>query len=256
MGETQQMPNKAESLPLTSERVDDLPLRLAQLQEMRVPELLKESCPPHGNWRGLSLGHLVTVWLTFSLSESTPRVSHLRAWTAARLLTVQAGLGGPRVATDVTDDRLAQALDYLSDPMGWSHFEDVLNRQTLRSYDLAPPLVRLDRTTAKSDGHVMEEGLVPCGHRKDQRPDLPQLKLKVSTLEPLGLPRTATITSGEKADEPFDVPESDRGRQTLQRRGLRYVGDSKMTARIEQGHALPCRGITSLGFVVFVTVTA
>jgi len=29
MGETQQMPNKAESLPLTSERVDDLPLRLA-----------------------------------------------------------------------------------------------------------------------------------------------------------------------------------------------------------------------------------
>ena len=230
------MPKNAERLPITSERVDDLPLLFAQLKEMRVPELLNESFPTHGNWRGLSLGHLVTVWLTFILSESNHRLSHLRAWTAARLQTVQAGLGVPIVETDVTDDRLAQALDYLSDPTGWGHFEDLLNRQTLRIYDLATPVVRLDSTTAKSYGHVTEEGLLQFGHSKDQRPDLPQLKIKVSTLDPLGLPLTATITSGEKADDPLYVPEIDRVRQTVQQRGLRYVGDSKMAALATRVH--------------------
>ena len=90
------MPNTAESFPITSERVDDFPPLLAQLKEMRVPELRTDSFPTHGNWQGLSLGHLVTVWLTFILSESNHRLSHLRAWTAARLQTVQACLGGGR----------------------------------------------------------------------------------------------------------------------------------------------------------------
>jgi transposase len=224
------MPNNAESLPITSERVDDLPPLLAQLKEMRVPELLNESFPTHGNWQGLSLGHLVTVWLTFILSESNHRLSHLRAWTAARLQTVQACLGVAMGETDVTDDRLAQALDYLKDSVGWGQFEDLLNRHTMRIYDLDTSLVRLDSTTAKSYGHVTEEGVLQFGHSKDQRPDLPQLKINVSTLDPLGLPLTATITSGEKADDPLYVPEIDRVRQTLQRRGLLYVGDSKMAA--------------------------
>jgi transposase len=224
------MPNNAESFPITSERVDDLPPLLAQLKEMHVPELLNDSFPTHGNWQGLSLGHLVTVWLTFILSESNHRLSHLRAWTAARLQTVQAGLGVPMVETDLTDDRLAQALDYLTDPTGWGKFADRLNRHTMRIYDLDTTLVRLDSTTAKSYGQVTEEGVWQFGHSKDQRPDLPQLKINVSTLAPLGLPLTTTITSGEKADDPLYVPEIDRVRQTLQRRGLLYVGDGKMAA--------------------------
>jgi hypothetical protein len=87
------MSNNAENLPITNERVDDIPLLLAQLKEMRVPELLNQSFPTHGNWQGLSLGHLVTVWLTFILSESNHRLSHLRSWTAARLQTLAACLG-------------------------------------------------------------------------------------------------------------------------------------------------------------------
>ena len=74
------MSDNAENLPITNERVDDIPLLIAQLKEMRVPELINECFSPHGNWQGLSLGHLVVVWLTFILSESNHRLSHLRAW--------------------------------------------------------------------------------------------------------------------------------------------------------------------------------
>jgi transposase len=230
------MPNTAESCPITNERLDDLPLLLAQLKEMRVPALLNESFPTHGNWQGLSLGHLVTVWLTFILSESNHRLSHLQPWAAGRLQTLRVALGVDLVETEFTDDRLAQALDYLSANERWHQLEDALNRHLLRIYDLTGETVRLDSTTAKSYGEVSTDGLLRFGHSKDHRPDLPQVKINVSTLDPLGLPLTATIVSGEKADDPLYVPEIERVRETLQRRGLLYVGDSKMAALATRLH--------------------
>jgi hypothetical protein len=91
--------------------------------------------------------------------------------------------------------------------------------------------VRLDSPSAKSYGQVTEAGWVQCGDRKEQRPALPQLKITVSTLDPLGLPLTATVPSGDKADEPLSVPESDRVRPPWQRRGRLDGGDSKLAAR-------------------------
>lgn len=137
-----------------SERVDDIPVLLAQLDEMRVPELINQCFPTHGNWTGLSLGHLVAVWLTFIMSESNHRLSHLQPWAATRLQTLRTCLKVRLVETDFTDDRLAQALDYLSEDESWRQFEDALNGQLLRIYDLNGELVRLDSTTASSYGQV------------------------------------------------------------------------------------------------------
>lgn len=225
------MSNDPKSLPILHEQVDDLPVLLAQLREMGVPELLNQAFKIHGNWRGLSFGHLVTVWLVFVLSESNHRLSHRQPWAAARLHTLQASLGVPLVETDCSDDRLAQALRYLSDAAAWQRFEDLLNQRLLRVYDLTGGTIRLDSTTAKSYGTITPDGLLQLGHSKDHRPDLPQLKINVSTLDPLGLPLTVTVTNGACADDPLYVPEIERVRATLERRGLLYVGDCKMAAR-------------------------
>ena len=69
-----------------------------------------------------------------------------------------------------------------------------------------------------------------CGHSTDQRPDLPQLNINLSTLDPLGLPLTATVGKGNCAADPRYVPEIDRVRETLKKHGLLFVGDSKMAA--------------------------
>ena len=98
------------------------------------------------------------MWLTFIMSESNHRLSHLQPWAAARSETLRAALGRDLVETDFTDDRLAQALDYLNDDEGWRKFEDGLNRHTIRIYDLNGELVRLDSTTAKSYGKVTADG--------------------------------------------------------------------------------------------------
>jgi len=46
----------AETLKSISERVDDIPLLLAQLERMDVQSLLDEYVPRHGTGVGLSLG--------------------------------------------------------------------------------------------------------------------------------------------------------------------------------------------------------
>ncbi len=106
-------------------------------------------------------------------------------------------------------------------------------RSTATSSAFMTCTARLFASTARPPvriGAVTKDGLLQFGHSKDHRPDLPQLKINLALLDQGGLPLTATITSGEKADDPLYTPEIDRVRQPLQQHGLLYVGDSKRGA--------------------------
>ena len=164
-----------EELTIKTERIDDIPILLAQLERMQVGALVDEYFPTHGNWQGLSLGTVVTVWLTFILSEANHRLSHVQAWTEQRLRLLDGCVGQPVRALDFSDDRLAAALDYLSQDQAWRDYEQALNGQMLRVYALEPERVRIDSTTAKGYVEVSPTGLFQFGHSKDHRPDLPQI---------------------------------------------------------------------------------
>ena len=75
-----------EQLTLKHERVDDIPLLLAQIERMQVTTLVGQCFPTHGNWEDLSLGQVGSVWLTFILSEANPRRSHVEPWAERRLV--------------------------------------------------------------------------------------------------------------------------------------------------------------------------
>ncbi|MCD6289036.1 MAG: hypothetical protein J7M34_00940 [Anaerolineae bacterium] len=68
------------------------------------------------------------------------------------------------------------------------------------------------------------------GHSKDQRPDLPQVKVKSATLDPLGMPLATVVVSGERADDPLYIPTIGRVRESPGRQGLLYIGDRKRAA--------------------------
>src|SRR5256886_10568146 len=89
-------------------------------------------------------------------------------------------------------------------------------------------MVRIDTTTAAA--YVTPEGLFQLGHSKDHRPDLPQVKIAMAVLDPLGLPLTMTVVAGHTADDPLYLPEIAKVRQSAQVTGLTYVGDCKMAA--------------------------
>jgi len=147
-----------------------------------------------------------------------------------RLHTLQRSTGQPVQAQDFSDDRLEIVLLALSDDARWEAFESALNGHLLRVYDLSPERVRLDSTSASGYWTVTEDGLLQFGHSKDHRPDLPQVKVMLATLDPLGMPLATDVVSGERADDPLYIPSITRVRASLGRRGLLYVGDCKMAA--------------------------
>jgi transposase len=212
----------------THERVDDIPAIIAHLTKMRVAELLDTHFTPNGNWQGLSLGKTTVIWLAFILSEGDHRLYRVEPWGQAHQRTLSRCLGNAVKPRDLTDDRLATILDYLAAAERWSAFERALNQSVLRVYDLHGRVVRVDTTTARA--YVTPEGLFQLGHSKDHRPDLPQVKIAMSVLDPLGLPLTTTVVAGQTADDPLYLPEIAKVRQTAQRTGLTYVGDCKMAA--------------------------
>lgn len=77
-----------EELTVTSERVDDIPLLLAQLDRMGLAPLLDAHFPVHGNRTGLSLGYVTAIWRAHILSQSDHRLSHVQLWAQQRLQTL------------------------------------------------------------------------------------------------------------------------------------------------------------------------
>jgi transposase len=219
-----------DTLTVITERVDDIPLLLAQQERMGVPEMLDKHFPAHGNRQGVSLGRLASLWLTHILCEADHRLVQVRSWARQRLMTLRQCSGQAVAELDFTDDRLADVLTALGDDVRWQAFERALNQNLLRVYDLDAERVRLDSTTASGYWTVSEEGLLQFGHSKDHRPDLPQVKVMLASLDPLGLPLVTQVLSGERADDPLYVPAIAEVRQGLGRRGLLYIGDSKLGA--------------------------
>ena len=218
-------------LNITSERVDDIPLLLAQIKGMGIPELLDTHFVTHGNWVGTSLGWTTGIWLAHILSRGDHRLSWVEKWVSGRVATLECSTGQIVLATEWSDDRLGRILDALSEAEAWQRFESALNRRTIRVYDLRPERVRVDSTTASGYWSVTEDGLFQFGHSKDHRPDLPQVKVNLSVLDPLGMPVATQVVSGERADDPLYVPAIEQVRKSLARSGLLYVGDSKMAAQ-------------------------
>src|SRR5215831_17032141 len=216
---------------IITERVDDLPLLIAQMQRMGLPTLFDTHFPTHGNWTGLSLGWVSTIWLSSILSQGDHRMVHVEPWVAKRLWTLGTTTGQAVTRVDFTDDRLESVLRCLSHDARWGAFEAALNQHTVRVYDLSTERVHVDSTSARAYATVSDGGLFQFGHSKDYRPDLPQIKVMQAVLDPLGMPLATDVVSGERADDPLYVPCIARVQASVGRRGLLYVGDCKMAAR-------------------------
>jgi transposase len=95
---------------------------------------------------------------------------------------------------------------------------------------LEPACSRLDSITANDPWTVTADGLCQFGQSQDHRPDLPQVQVMRSALDPLGLPVATDVVPGQRAEDPWSVPAITRVREGLGQRGLLSGGDWKMAA--------------------------
>ena len=216
----------ASQITTTHEQTADLPVIIAYLKQMRVAELLDKHFPTNGNWSGLSLGEVTVVWLTFIISESNHRLSHVEPWVRAHQRTRRRLRGRKVEPRDFPDERLATALDSWSVGERWGAGEGELHQSVMRVYARRGHVARVDRPTASAC--VTPAGMCQRGYRKEHRPELPPWKMAMSTRDPLGLPLTVTAVAGNTADDPFSLPEIAKVRQSAPITGLTSVGDGTM----------------------------
>jgi transposase len=211
-------------------RVDDIPLLIWQQRVMGIPQIIDEIVRPHTNRQGVSVGWTVAVWLSYILSRADHRLSYVESWAGEQLTTLQALLPEAVTSRDFTDDRLGDVLHALSDDAVWQAIEVELGQQIVQVYALPQDRVHVDSTTAALYHDPEGNPLVEFGQSKDHRPDLAQFKVMMSSLGPFGLPLATLVVPGDRADDRLYLPAIEQSRQVLQRRGLLYIGDSKMEA--------------------------
>ena len=165
-----------DKLQIITERVDDVPLLIAQMVRMGLPEIIDRHIPRHGNQRDLSWGWTTVIWMAYILTEGDHRKVSMSEYVEGMQHTLFSITGWPIVALDFSDDRLAHLLKHLSNREYWSKIEEDLNKQSIEVYDLKPETIRCDATTVSADQVITEDGLVQFGHSKDNM-KLPQIKL-------------------------------------------------------------------------------
>ena len=221
------------ALAVQIERVDDIPLLMAQQQKMGIAEILDQVIKPHGNRHGLSIGQILQIWLSYILSEGDHRMVVVEDWISSRLILFSDLIGQPIVPKDFTDDRLADVLKKLADDEIWASVETQLGRHMIQVYkldDATDTVIRLDSTSVPGHHQITEGGLFQYGHSKDHRPDLGQYKVMLATLDPMGMPIASLMVSGEKSDDGLYIPAIKRSQRIVGKGGHLYVGDSKLSS--------------------------
>lgn len=220
----QEIPN------IITERVDDIPLLLEQRQRMGLPTRFDDHCPPHGNWTGLSLGWVSTLWLSAIVSRGDHRMVPVEPWGAKRLWTLGTTTGQAVTRVDCPDDRREIVRRRLRDDTRWAAFASALHQHTVRVYALWTARGHVESPSGSADTMVTAGGLFHCGPSTDDRPALPQITVMQAVLDPLGRPLVTDGVSGERADAPLSVPCRARVQARGGRRGLLSVGDGKMAS--------------------------
>jgi len=211
------------------ERVDDIPLLIAEFERSSLIELLNQHFPDHGNWQGADGGKVTVGFLTYILSCSDHRISHVETWATERILTLGHCLGHSSLrGKDFTDDKLTNLLERFSDESSWAAFEHAHNQRLINVYGLEvqEEPIRLDAMITQS--HRAVSGDFQYGHSKQHRSDLPQLKTMVATLDPLAMPLLSLTVAGNTADDVLYLPVLKELIDNLKLLHQLFVGDCKM----------------------------
>lgn len=222
-------------------RADDLPLLYAEVSALGLQEVIDTHVKVHGNRSGLSLGHLLSLWVCYLLSESDHRLSPVEEWAELNELLLKSLSGQESLSSkDFTDDRLEQVLDYLSEGDTWLGVSDALNRQGLSVYQWESyAAIRLDAAPMQGHHQIKEGGLFQRGYSKHHNGNLGQLKVKLASLDNalngFGYPLAHLVVSGEQADDGLYIPIIAQCEATLAHAGHQarklYVGDGKMGSK-------------------------
>lgn len=220
---------KPSFLPSQHERVDDIPLLIGVVQQLRLPELLETFLGTHHLHQGLPNGLLAATWIAYILSEGNHCKVHVQDWAQQHCHTLETLLQRPVQPLDFSDDRLSILLRRCHEG-DWETFERDTWQATCEVFRIPTVGFRLDSTSSFGYHDTTDDGLMQYGHSKDHRPDLPQLKLMAAAAQPTCHTVACDVVAGNVADDVLYLPLIERVRTQVGQSALLYMGDKKMAA--------------------------
>ena len=220
-----------------TERIDDLPVLIAWLKQMKVDTIIDDHTHAHGLWGGISKGLLGLTWIGHMIMTGDHRKVRLNEMLQRNRRSLGAMLGCEIRASEFNDDRLGRLLKALGSGETAEDIEREMSAQCLRYYRLPTKqaTVRIDTTGVAVQGDDDGGGVIADGYSKDQRPDLKQFKVLMATLDPLGMPLLTQLVAGNSSDDGCYVPAYEEAIKTTGT-DLRVIGDSKMSALATRAH--------------------
>jgi transposase len=191
-----------------TERIDDLPVLIEWLKQMKVDAIIDDHTHAHGLWGGISKGVLGMTWIAHIIMTGDHRKVRLNEMLQGRRHSVGVLLGGEMRASEFNDDRLGRLLTDLGSGETAEAIEREMSAHCVRYYRLKTEqaTVRIDTTSVAVHGDDDGEGVIAYGYSKDHRPDLKQFKVLMAALDPLGLPLLTQLVAGNSSDDGCYVP--------------------------------------------------
>jgi transposase len=211
------------------ERIDDVPLLLGMMRQMKIAEIMDKNLGEHHLHQGLSNGNLAIGWIAFILSQSDHRKSAVQDWASGLEQTLESFYGQPLLPNEFSDDRLGIVAAHLSDT-DWDALESTLFDACFEVYELPKKVFRVDATATCGYHTIEPDGIMQLGHTKDHRPDLPQLKIMAAVTQPLGFPVSTAIVPGNQADDVLYWHTIVQVKKKVGGSELLFVGDCKMAS--------------------------
>jgi transposase len=220
-----------------TERIDDLPVLIEWLKQMKVDAIIDDHTHAHGLWGGISKGVLGMTWIAHIIMTGDHRKVRLNEMLQGRRHSLGVLLGGEMRASEFNDDRLGRLLTDLGSGETAEAIERERSAHCVRYYRLKTEqaTVRIDTTSVAVHGDDDGEGVIAYGYSKDHRPDLKQFKVLLATLDPLGLPLLTQLVAGNSSDDGCYVPAYEEAIKTTGT-DIMVIGDSKMSALATRAH--------------------
>ncbi len=211
------------------ERIDGIPLIISLANSLKISETINRYLPKHGNMPGIGYGELLTGWLAFNLTEGNHRKSHAEKWAQEHHSILHKLISHKIREKDFSDDRLSRLLNLLSCDLTWHSIETELWHSKVDIFDLSVNRIRLDSTSSYGY-HLHNNGIMQFGFSKDDKHDLPQLKIMAAIEAETGSMIAADTVAGNINDDLLYLPLIERLKQILKKSGFLFCGDSKMSS--------------------------
>ena len=216
---------RTDTLNIAAEHSDDIPILVAHMRRMNIPQTLDRHIPTRAYWGNLSTGWTAVVWLTHMLSCSDHRPNTIQQWASAHAETLRWCTGSEVTSADVAIDRLHDVLIGLSHDRQWQAIETDLNRHILHTWELTIEQVHLRLYDGRS-WHISPNGFFQISKAHSWRSRTLRPSIVLATLNSSNLPFVTWSFADDRVPSSSFARMLEQISNVLPQQPHRFVGDA------------------------------